>query len=658
MAVVNDTLYQRDDVLYDQGNSIRSPSVSQSSSSIRPTSGIRRFSISQAGNPIPIVPPRENSISSGSASAWMMPPVQCFPGYIRRGDEFNTMNGDDVTRVVELLKTHDKTKVDNSNSDLDSLLILIALFSAIVAAFTIESYKNLTQDPAVASATLLAQLVLHLNGTEALQATGYNFTPLPSGTAAVDILVNTFWFLSLVCSIITASVGIFAKQWLRNFLNITCSSPEEWIRVREVRHEALLRWKTFELAAFLPLLLQLALLLFLVGLVLFLQQINPVVGWIVTGGVIVWITALAFVVLVPMISSTCPYQIAFLRPIYERVRQLMAHARYGSTWRQRMDYSNPFYRFPGDENGVKREHKLDIEAIIGADVSLKDNIILEQSLFPCVRSFGVEGSLKFIYRIVSHRLDRPITNLNQLTFVDYGSIPSQVLDGLMGSLCQKIEDCFSTEDHMLTTPVPISTSKRYCAILEATSGFYRLVDYIRNAKRSRYLYSWGHAMSILNTGRLPTLYLDPLIQVDPHIRSEIGTIGVSRFLWLLVERTNHNAQKDKRIIVSDLGVRKLIEAGEREIDVNPQAVVSIACAIFQFLSHTDVSSDALRACSLQVKTFSRTVVQMGVLNELARCEPIIASMKELNARVPGLVDEGLATMLKDQVPVNTAMTEP
>lgn len=70
-----------------------------------------------------------------------------------------------------------------------------------------------------------------------------------------------------------------------------------------------------------------------------------------------------------------------------------------------MGYENPFYRFPGDENGVRRERKLDVEAIIGADISLKDNTVLERSLFPCTRSFGPQRSFRFLRQMMSYRLD-------------------------------------------------------------------------------------------------------------------------------------------------------------------------------------------------------------------------------------------------------------
>ena len=88
------------------------------------------------------------------------------------------------------------------------------LFSAVVTAFIIESYKGLKQDPGdVANDLLLrilAQLEGNTNGTTPTQSlTIPTFTP---STSAVR--VNILWFLSLIFSLATVLIGIIALQWL------------------------------------------------------------------------------------------------------------------------------------------------------------------------------------------------------------------------------------------------------------------------------------------------------------------------------------------------------------------------------------------------------------------------------------------------------------
>ena len=391
-------------------------------------------------------------------------------------------------------------------------------------------------DPTLASATLLAQLVLHFNGTDGLQNTGFSFSPLPSGTASIDVLVNSFWFVSLICSVITASVGIFVKQWLRDYLNINCSSSEEWVRVRQVRNESAHRWKVFELSDFLPLLLQLALLLFLIGLALFLMSINVVVGWIVTAGVIFYVSGLTFIVVVPMISASCPYQIAFLRRAAEYVRGSFIRIIYGVNWRQRLGYENPFYRFPGDERGVRREQKLDVEAVIGADTSLMDNTALEETLRPCLSSFGLKSTILFAREVLANRLDRSVSHLTEIKPDDYISIPRQVLDVLLRVFCDCVDGLFDNTGE----PLSIPNMERYQSMVEALWGFYTLLDHLHKTDRRRHMSNWDRATRGMDSARLPGLCLEPFVEasVPESVKFEIVNFGSREFVKMMVECPN------------------------------------------------------------------------------------------------------------------------
>jgi len=90
------------------------------------------------------------------------------------------------------------------------------LFSAVVTAFIIESYKALRQDPTeILLSRILTQLESRGNGTDIIpqSLSMPAFTPTPS-----DIRVNIFWFLSLIFSLATVLIGIIALQWLREHL--------------------------------------------------------------------------------------------------------------------------------------------------------------------------------------------------------------------------------------------------------------------------------------------------------------------------------------------------------------------------------------------------------------------------------------------------------
>ena len=161
------------------------------------------------------------------------------------------------------------------------------LFSAVLTAFNVESYKGLTQDSSDTSAAALLQISrqlssLHSNST-ALNTPDQAYTSPEFSPSDATVLINMLWFSSLVLSLISASLGILVKRWLREYLTTGYTSPKERIRLRYYRYsQGLIKWRVFEIAALPQLLLHLSLILFFVGLSEFLRQLNPTVGWSIT----------------------------------------------------------------------------------------------------------------------------------------------------------------------------------------------------------------------------------------------------------------------------------------------------------------------------------------------------------------------------------------
>lgn len=93
-------------------------------------------------------------------------------------------------------------------------------------------------------------------------------------TPTFAIRVNALWFASLICSLVAASLAMLVKQWFREYLNWDCTASDERIGVRYVRYTGLIRWRVFETAAMLPLLLQLSLVLFFLGLGEWIRAVN------------------------------------------------------------------------------------------------------------------------------------------------------------------------------------------------------------------------------------------------------------------------------------------------------------------------------------------------------------------------------------------------
>ncbi|KAI0325811.1 hypothetical protein GY45DRAFT_1260209, partial [Cubamyces sp. BRFM 1775] len=103
----------------------------------------------------------------------------------------------------------DKESVHAWNSDIDSILIFAALFSAVLTTLLVESYQSLQPDPQL---ELMRAILLQMQ--HGLGETAMVQDPIPAfeltGSA---IRINVYWFSSLIISLSTALLAILAKQW-------------------------------------------------------------------------------------------------------------------------------------------------------------------------------------------------------------------------------------------------------------------------------------------------------------------------------------------------------------------------------------------------------------------------------------------------------------
>lgn len=128
------------------------------------------------------------------------------------------------------------------------------------------------------------------------------------------IRVNVLWFSSLVVSLAAASYGMLVKQWLREYLNMAGNtSPRERLRARQYRRPALDRWMVFEIAALLPLLLEIALGLFFVGLCYFTTAIHSSISRSTIPFVAAWAFFFLAATIAPLILPRCPFKTTILK---------------------------------------------------------------------------------------------------------------------------------------------------------------------------------------------------------------------------------------------------------------------------------------------------------------------------------------------------------
>ncbi|THU98615.1 hypothetical protein K435DRAFT_526775 [Dendrothele bispora CBS 962.96] len=177
---------------------------------------------------------------------------------------------------------YDEERCRGWRDDIDTLLVFAGLFSSVVTAFTIESYKWLQQDPINIQTALLSQIVRRLSEPGNQNVTESLMTGAPFSPSASSVRINVFWFLSLTLSLSTVLIGILCKQWLREYQRDAALSQQQSLELRQMRYESLGKWGVPGILASLPLFLQVSLVLFFSGILDLLWSYNTVVASFVT----------------------------------------------------------------------------------------------------------------------------------------------------------------------------------------------------------------------------------------------------------------------------------------------------------------------------------------------------------------------------------------
>lgn len=201
------------------------------------------------------------------------------------------------------------------------------LFSAVVTAFAAGSYQSLQPDDQGTSVQILFRISQQLSSLAVTpgfvnstveSAVLPPFTPEP-----LAVQVNTFWFLSLALSLVAALFAIVVQQWLREYPVSGLRTVRECLRLRHFRYTNLNAWAVPHIVSILPILLQVALVLFLVGLAEFLWTLNHTVAWPFIVFLAVSVGFLLFTTLIPSMSASCPYKSPLAEIIILAVRSLV-----------------------------------------------------------------------------------------------------------------------------------------------------------------------------------------------------------------------------------------------------------------------------------------------------------------------------------------------
>ncbi|KAI0760437.1 hypothetical protein C8Q74DRAFT_1359163 [Fomes fomentarius] len=220
------------------------------------------------------------------------------------------------TELAETVKTYHHELVARWKEEMDTLLVYAGLFSAILTAFNVQSYQLLKPDPLDPAVVILQQISRQLtsfsinpafiNSTHTAEPLADLQTSFRAPRAAVWI--NTLWFCSLVCSLASASIALIVKQWLHEAVSGLSGTSRESTRLRQHRLNGLLKWRVGTIVLAPPILLQVALALFLGGMLILLWTLHTTVAAVISSLVGVLCTFLMAVSMLPVFKWDCCYR--------------------------------------------------------------------------------------------------------------------------------------------------------------------------------------------------------------------------------------------------------------------------------------------------------------------------------------------------------------
>ncbi|KAG8803288.1 hypothetical protein FRC17_006214, partial [Serendipita sp. 399] len=189
-----------------------------------------------------------------------------------------------------------------------------AIFSAVLITLVIDSKALLEQD----NTEVLIDAVVFLMNNLA-NGTHRPYTPPAFQPSTRPIVVNSLLFASLCLSIATALAAVVAMQWVTDYGAVTKrvgSTPEERMKRRHYRYQGGLDWKMDTIIGALPIALHVSVLLFFVGMIVWMWDVHhSVFGVVFVCGAMaavfyVFTTALA------IFYPSCPYRTPLASWIY------------------------------------------------------------------------------------------------------------------------------------------------------------------------------------------------------------------------------------------------------------------------------------------------------------------------------------------------------
>ncbi len=190
-------------------------------------------------------------------------------------------------------------------SCIDALGSQAGLFAAFLSAFLIELLSRLEEDPKDVIQDILIYQTLMMRNASLGPYEPSTFSP-PNNI----VVVNTLFYASLSLMLLAAFIAMLIKNWVREFDRGLrgMSISEQRAKTREFRYQGLVYWKLSGMVAILPILIQISLLLFFIGLALFLFHIDTFSSAIVVAALGIGFLFYAITTTISAVITSSPFR--------------------------------------------------------------------------------------------------------------------------------------------------------------------------------------------------------------------------------------------------------------------------------------------------------------------------------------------------------------
>ncbi|EED84592.1 predicted protein [Postia placenta Mad-698-R] len=314
---------------------------------------------------------------------------------------------------AEIVWARESEMVEKWNAEIDALLVFAGLFSAALTAFNVQYLISQPQSPPSnptpqITIQIPAQLISLITDAGSrnnsfadpisiVLASSNNSSSNNSALTTSSIAVNTLWIAALVFSLAAASIAISVKQWLNQFTARVTSMPRQNVVVWYSRRRGFVKWKVEAIINLLPILLQIALVLFLIGLMELIWTINMVIFY----------TAIPFVAplllfslctsVFPAISADCPYRSPQAWCIAVCVQWIKSGLGIG---RRSVDWIESERDFV-----TSQDHRFaDPMLLVEADAAVMDEVFLKTVIQPYMATCSLDDATEILFGIFQNRI--------------------------------------------------------------------------------------------------------------------------------------------------------------------------------------------------------------------------------------------------------------